>query len=70
MNKPESKLKESPVSDTNTLDNFPTKNHFEFITQEHLSNFNKGLFKVLPDTQDDSYEEKQFAKRMKKSRRL
>ena len=35
-NKPELKVQESPVSNTDTLDHQPTKDLFEFISHEHL----------------------------------
>ena len=68
-NKPELKIQDSPVSNTNTLDNSPTKNLFEFISQEDSPNFDLGLFSLLPDTQGEDYEEEQFANRMKKKKK-
>ncbi len=73
-NQPESKIQDSPVSNTNTIGNQPTKDLFEFIPQEHSQNFDMGLFSLLPDAQGVDYEEEQFAKQMmkkkKKGRRL
>ena len=66
-NKPELKVQDSPVM--NTMDDLPTKDLFEFITQEHSTNFDWGLFSLLPDAQGVDYEEEQFAKRMKKKKR-
>ncbi|SJN48671.1 Putative conjugative transposon mobilization protein BF0132 [Sphingobacterium faecium PCAi_F2.5] len=65
-NKPEFKLQSRPVSNTNTLDNSPTKNLFEFISNEHSPNSDLGLFSLLPDAQGVDYEEEQFAKLIKK----
>src|SRR5690606_9772353 len=65
-NKPELKTQDNPVSKTNTIDELPAKDLFEFITQEHSPNFDWGLFSLLPDAQGVDYEEEQFAKRMKK----
>ncbi|KMQ70580.1 conjugal transfer protein MobB [Chryseobacterium koreense] len=65
-NKPELKLKERPVSDTNTLENLPTKDLFEFLSHENSSNFDLGLFSLLPDAQGEDYEEEKFANQMKK----
>ncbi len=67
-NKPELKIQGSPVSKTNTLDNLPTKDLFEFISQEHSPNFDLGLFSLLPEAQGEDYEEEQFANRMKKKK--
>ena len=67
-NKPELKTQDNPVSKTNTMDNQPTKDFFEFIPQKHSPNFDLGLFSLLPDAQGVDYEEEQFAKRMKKRR--
>lgn len=47
-NKPELKIQESPVSNTNTLGNQQTKALFEFITQEHSHSSDLGLFSLLP----------------------
>jgi len=68
-NKPELKLLDYPVSKSNTLDDLSKKDLFEFISQEHLANSDLGLFSLLPDAQDEDYEEEQFAKRMKKKGR-
>ncbi|MBL3547388.1 conjugal transfer protein MobB [Chryseobacterium sp. KMC2] len=68
-NKPEFKLQNRPVSNTNTLDNSPTKNLFEFIPQEHSHSSDLGLFSLLPDAQRVDYEEEQFANRMKKKKK-
>lgn len=68
-NKPELKIQDSPVSKTNELDSLPTKDLFEFISQEHSFNSDLG-FPSLPDAQGDDYEEEQFIKRMKKKRRI
>ncbi len=68
-NKPELKMQGSPVSNTNTLDNQPTKDLFEFITQEHSHSSDLGLFSLLPQAQGEDYEEEQFAKRMKKKKK-
>lgn len=65
-NKPELKMRDNPVSNTNTIDNQPTKDFFEFLSNEHSSNSDLGLFSLLPDAQGEDYEEEQFAKRMKK----
>ena len=72
-NKPELKAQHNPVSKPNTIDDLPTKNLFEFISQEHSINADIGLFSLLPDALGVDYEEEQFAKRMKekkKGRRL
>lgn len=68
-NNTELKIQDSPVSNTNTLDSQPTKDLFEFITQEHSQSSNLGLFNLLPDTQGEDYEEEQFANRMKMKRK-
>ena len=72
-NKPELKIQDISVSQTNTSDDLPTKDLFEFLSNEHLSNSNLGLFSLLPNAQGVDYEEEQFAnqiKKMKKGRRL
>ena len=51
------------------IDNVPTKDHFEFLSNENSFNSDLGLFSFLPDAQGVDYEEKQFAKRMKKKKR-
>src|SRR5690606_1323880 len=65
-NKPELKIQDSPVSDTNTIENQPTKDLSDFITQEHTPLFDLGSFSLLPDVRGEDYEEELFAKRMKK----
>src|SRR5690554_4017294 len=45
-NKPELKAQHNPVSKPNTIDDLPTKNLFEFISQEHSINADIGLFKI------------------------
>jgi len=59
----------SSVSKTNTIDNLKTKNLLEFLSNEHSSNYDLGLFSLLPDAQGDDYEEEQFANRMKKKKK-
>lgn len=59
------KIQDSPVSNTNMIDQQPTKDLFEFISQEHSANSYLGLFSLLPNTQGEDYEEEQFAKSMK-----
>ncbi len=68
-NKPELKIQNSPVSNTNTIDHQPTKDLLEFISQEHSHSSDLGLFSLLPEAQGEDYEEEQFANRMKKKRR-
>ena len=68
-NKPELKLQDSPVSNKNEMDKLPTKDLFEFISQEYSQNFDLGLFSLLPDVQGEDYEEEQFTKRMKKKKK-
>ncbi|ALU28156.1 conjugal transfer protein MobB [Myroides odoratimimus] len=68
-NKPELKIQDNPVFNTSTLDNSPTKDLFEFLSNEHSSNSDLGLLSLLPDAQGEDYEEKQFAKRMKKKKK-
>lgn len=68
-NKPELQTQDTPVFKTNIMDNQPTKDFFEFIPQEHSSNFDWGLFSLLPDAQGADYEEEKFAKRMKKKKK-
>src|SRR5690554_1844344 len=67
-NKPELKTQDNPISKTNTIDNQPTKDLFEFISQEYSHNFDMGLFSLLPQAQGVDYEEEQFANRMKKKK--
>jgi len=68
-NKPELKIQDNPVSKANEIDNVPTKDLFEFISQEHSPNTDLGLFSLLPDAQSEDYEEEQFANRMKKKKK-
>ncbi|MEC4117551.1 conjugal transfer protein MobB [Myroides phaeus] len=68
-NKPELKIQDTSVSKANEIHNPPTKDLFEFLTQEHSPNADLGLFSFLPDAQDEDYEEEQFAKRMKKKKK-
>lgn len=68
-NKPEFRKQDCPVSKTNTLDNLPKKDLLGFIPQEHSANYDMGLFSLLPDAQDENYEEQQFANRMKKKKK-
>lgn len=68
-NKPALKAQDSPVSDTNTIDHQPTKDLFEFITQEHSHSSDLGLFSLLPQAQGEDYEEQDFANRMKKKKK-
>lgn len=65
-NKPELKIQDNPVFKANEIDSLPTKDFFEFISQEHLSNTDIGLFSLLPDAQGEGYEEELSANRMKK----
>lgn len=67
--KTELKIQDNLVSKTNELDNLPTKDLFEFISQEYSQNFDSGLFSLLPNAQGDDYEEEQFAKQMKKRKK-
>ncbi|RBI92423.1 relaxase [Elizabethkingia miricola] len=67
-NKPELKTQDSLVSKANEIDHQPTKDLFEFITQEHSQSSDLGLFSLLPDAQGVDYEEEQFAKQMKKKK--
>ncbi|WP_233266284.1 hypothetical protein [Myroides fluvii] len=73
-NKPELKIQDSPVSKNNTMDDLPTKDLFEFRSQENSPNSDLGLFSGLADVRGEDYEEEQFANRMKmkkkKGRRL
>jgi len=72
-NKPELKIQDNLVSNPNTLDDLPMKDFFEFLSNEHSSNSDLGLFSLLPDAQGVDYEEEQFAnqiKKKKKGRRL
>jgi hypothetical protein len=62
------KIQNNPVSKANEIDNVPTKNLFEFLSNEHSSNSGLGLLSLLPDAQGEDYEEEQFASRMKKKK--
>lgn len=62
-------LLDSPVSNTNTIDHQPTKDLFEFITQEHSQSSDLGLFSLLPQAQCEDYDEEQFANRMKRKKK-
>lgn len=68
-NKPELKIQDIPVSKKETLDDLPPNKPFEFLSQEHSPNANNGLFSLLPDVQDEDYEELYFANRMKKKKK-
>ncbi len=68
-NKPELKIQDTSISKEKEIDNVPTKDHFEFLSNENSFNSDLGLFSFLPDAQGVDYEEKQFAKRMKKKKR-
>jgi len=68
-NKPELKIQDNSVSNTNTIDHQPTKDLFEFLSQEHSPNFGIGLFSLLPNAQGEDYEEEQLANRMKKKKK-
>ena len=61
-------IQDRPVSKTNELDNLPTKDLFEFLSNEHSSNSDLGLFSLLPDIQGEDYEEEKFANQMKKNK--
>jgi predicted RNA-binding protein with PUA domain len=65
-NKPELKIQDSLVSNTNTIDKLTTKDLFEFLSQEHSSNSDLELFSLLPDVQGEDHEEQDFANKMKK----
>jgi hypothetical protein len=67
--KPELKMQDSLVSNTNTIDHQPTKELFEFILQENLQSSDLGLFNLLPQAQGEDYEEEQFANAMKKKKK-
>ncbi|WP_270090469.1 relaxase/mobilization nuclease domain-containing protein [Sphingobacterium sp. SYP-B4668] len=47
-NQPESKISVGPVSSRSTIDNQATKDFFEFISTEHLSSSELGMFSLLP----------------------
>lgn len=68
-NKPELKIQDNSVSKANEIDNLPTKDLFEFLSQEHSPNTDLGLFSLLSDAQGEDYEEEQFANRMKKKKK-
>ncbi|WP_306354242.1 conjugal transfer protein MobB [Flavobacterium sp. '19STA2R22 D10 B1'] len=69
-NKPELKIRGISASKTNTIDNLPTKNLFEFLIQENTSfNSDLGLFSLLPEVQGEDYEEEQFADQIKKKKK-
>ncbi len=68
-NKPELKIQDNLVSNPNTLDDLPMKDFFEFLSNEHSSNSDLGLFSLLPDAQGEDYEEEQFANRMRKKKK-
>ncbi|MDV3554896.1 relaxase [Elizabethkingia anophelis] len=68
-NKPELKIQDNPVFNTSTLDYSPTKDLFEFLSNEHSANYDLGLFSLLPNAQGEDYEEEQFAKQMKKKKK-
>ena len=64
------KIQDSPVSKANEIDNLPTKDLFEFLSQEHSPNTDIGLFSLLPEALGENYEEEQFAERMKKKKKV
>lgn len=68
-NKPELKIQNNPVSKANDIDSVPTKDLFEFLSNEHSSNSDLGLLSSLPDAQREDYEEEQFASQMKKKKK-
>lgn len=68
-NKPELKIQNNPVSKANEIDNVPTKDLFEFLSNEHSSNSDLGLLSLLPDALGEDYEEEQFASQMKKKKK-
>ena len=68
-NKPELKMQDSPIFNTNTIGHEPTIDHFKFITQERSQSSDLELFSLLPQAQGEDYEEEQFANRMKKKRK-
>ncbi|CAI9678712.1 conjugal transfer protein MobB [Elizabethkingia anophelis] len=67
--KPELKIQINPVSKANEIDSVPTKDLFEFLSNEHSSNSDLGLLSLLPDAQGEDYEEEQFASQMKKKKK-
>lgn len=68
-NKPDLKIQDSPVSKKDTWDELPKKDIFEFLSQQHSSNLDLGVFSSLPDAQGEDYEEEQFVNRMKKKKK-
>ncbi|MGJ1503233.1 conjugal transfer protein MobB [Sphingobacterium multivorum] len=68
-NKPELKIQDNSVSSKNAMDNLRTKDLVEFISKEHSTNSDLGLFSLLPDAHGDNYEEEQFAEQMKKKKK-
>ena len=68
-NKPELKARIVPASNTNAIENQPTKDLSDFIVQEHTPLFDFGSFSLLPDVQGEDYEEELFTKRMKKKKK-
>jgi len=60
--KPELKGQDNLVSNTNTINNFQSKDLPKFISHEYLSSSDLGLFNLLPKAQGEDYEEKQFTK--------
>lgn len=65
-NRPELKIQNNPFSKANDIDSVPTKDLFEFLSNEHSSNSDLRLLSLLPDAQSEDYEEEQFADLMKK----
>lgn len=51
------------------VDNQPTRDLFEFISQEHSESSDLGLFSLLPQPHGEDYEEEQFANRMMKKKK-
>ena len=68
-NKPELKIQDNPISKANEIDNLPTKDLFEFLSQEQSHFSDLGLFSLLPDAQGEDYDEEQFAERIKKKKK-
>ncbi|KFC17818.1 conjugal transfer protein MobB [Epilithonimonas lactis] len=68
-NKPELKIQDSPIYNTNTIDDQTTKDLFEFISQEHSQSYDLGLHSLLPDELGEDYEEEQFANKMNKKKK-
>ena len=67
-NKPELKIQDDSVSNTNTVENQQTKDLSDFISREHTPLFDFGSLSLLPDVQGEDYEEELFAKRMKRKK--